>query len=162
MAGENGEMLVKGYKLPILRWTSSGDNATTIRTESLKWIHLGFLFKKERKDYYSIFTKLCVSSFLYPSISDHLPCTAKSAKLRSRKYKFQYSCCPWLLGALPYFSEFGTFRFHRWDHTVFVIPWLVSLSIMPAGSIHVLPNDTVSFSWLNNIISSKLSQADCV
>ena len=33
----------------------------------------------------------------------------------------------------------------RWDYTVFVFLWLISLSIMPSRSVHVVPNGKVSF-----------------
>ena len=39
------------------------------------------------------------------------------------------------------------FKFHiyKWDHTVFVFHWLISLSIMPSKPIHVVSNGKVSF-----------------
>ena len=41
---------------------------------------------------------------------------------------------------------------HKWDHMVFVFIWLISLSIMPLSSIHVVANGKISFFlWLNNI-----------
>ena len=43
-------------------------------------------------------------------------------------------------------------RLCTWDHIVFVFLWLISLSIMPSVSIHVVTNGRISsFLWLDNI-----------
>ena len=41
---------------------------------------------------------------------------------------------------------------YKWYHRVFVFVWLVSLSIMPSGSIHFVKNVNIYiFFWLNSI-----------
>ena len=39
----------------------------------------------------------------------------------------------------------------KWGHMAFVFLWLTSRSMVPSRSIHVVPNDKISFSWLNYI-----------
>ena len=55
-----------------------------------------------------------------------------------------------------FFSEFGGFfslldSTYKWDHTVYVFFWFISLSIIPLRFIHVVTNSRISsFLWLNN------------
>ena len=37
------------------------------------------------------------------------------------------------------------FFLYKWNHAVFVFPWLTSLSVIPSGSIHVVTNDKIPF-----------------
>ena len=52
-----------------------------------------------------------------------------------------------------YFYEFCFFRFHtKWDHTVLVFIWIISLNITPSRFVHLSQMAGVPFfSWLNNI-----------
>ena len=40
---------------------------------------------------------------------------------------------------------------YKWDGTVRVFLWLISFSIMPSRSIHIVANGRVSFLWLNSV-----------
>ena len=46
---------------------------------------------------------------------------------------------------------------YKWHHTVFVFLWLISLSIMPSKSIHVVTNDRIS-----SLIMAELHICLCV
>lgn len=41
-------------------------------------------------------------------------------------------------------GEFDLDSTYKWDHTVFVYVWLISLSIMSSNFIHLVANDRIS------------------
>ena len=47
------------------------------------------------------------------------------------------------------------FLFHlKWDHTVFVFLWLMSVGLMPSRSIHIITNSKIFFLFYGSIIYS--------
>ena len=61
-----------------------------------------------------------------------------------------YNSVSFLLSLLIFFLDSA----YKWNHTVFVFIWLISLSITPFGSIHIVTYGKISFFlWLSNISS---------
>ena len=50
---------------------------------------------------------------------------------------------------------------YKWDRTVFVFVWLISLSIMPTRSIHVVTNGNISFFFMAEYSSTIVCVSVC-
>ena len=98
------------------------------------------------QNYYKILTRslvLCISSlgliyFITGSLYLSIPFAYSPFLLPlSPLVTLVSSVCTRLLCSLDATS--------KWKHAVFVFLWLISLSIMPSGSIHVVKNDKIPF-----------------
>ena len=70
-------------------------------------------------------------------------------------FPFSPSPSPW---QPPFYSFFLSLAFEdstfKWNHAVFVFLWLISLSIIPSGFIHVVTNGRISFLFMAEYYST--------